>query len=98
VKYYFKIKHIRDDYDVVFVGKPTNKYLNDNSMRYYFTKFKYSICNRVVDRVIQTIWEMIDRLGPSASLLNEDFVQQVVQLNNHTKHYAHNSKFSPAKA
>jgi hypothetical protein len=52
----------------------------------------------VVDRVIRTIRDMVDRLGPSASLLNEDLVQEVVHLYNHTKHCAYNNKFTSAQA
>jgi hypothetical protein len=77
MKYNFNIKHIREDYDTAFAATATKtyKYLKYNSIRYYFTKFKYTNRNRVVDRVIRTIRDMIDRLGPSASLLNEDLVQ-----------------------
>jgi hypothetical protein len=98
MKYNFNIEHIRGDYDTAFTARKTYKYLNDNSIRYYFTKFKYTNGNRVVDRVIRTIRDMVDRLDPSAFLFNEKHVQDVVHLYNHTKHYAYNSKFTPAQA
>jgi hypothetical protein len=56
--------------------------------------FKYTNRNRVVDREIRTIRDLIDRLGPSVSLLNEKLVQEVVHLYNHTKHCAYNNKFN----
>jgi hypothetical protein len=97
MKYYFNIEYIRGDYDTAFSARKTYKYLKDNSIRYYFTKFKYINRNRVVDRVIRTIRDMIDRLGLYASLLNEELAQEVVHLYNHTKYYAYNSKFTPAQ-
>jgi hypothetical protein len=98
IKYYFNVEHIRGDYDVAFVVKGTYKYLKDNGIINYFTKFKYTNYNRVADRVIRTIRDMIDRLGPSALLLNEELVQKVVHLCNHTKYCAYNSKLTLAQA
>jgi hypothetical protein len=60
--------------------------------------FKYTNRNRVVDRVIRTIRDMVDTLGQPTSLLNEKLVQEVVHLYNHTKYCAYNSKFTPAQA
>jgi hypothetical protein len=98
IKYHFNIEHVKGDYDKAFVAKLTHTYLNENKIRYYFTKFKYINRNRVVDRVIRTIRDILDRLGPSTSLINEKLVQEVVKLYNHTKHCAFNNKFTPTQA
>jgi hypothetical protein len=98
IKYYFNIEHVKGDYGRCFIARKTYKYLNENGIRYYFTRFKYTNRNRVVDRVIRIIKDMVDKLVLSASLLNEEFLQQVVHLYNHTKHCAYNSKFTPAQA
>jgi hypothetical protein len=98
MKHYFKIEHVKGDYEKAFVAKETYKYLKENHINYYFTIFKYTNSNRVVDRVIRTIRDMVDRLGPSASLLNENLVQEVVKLYNHTKHCSYTNKFTPTQA
>jgi hypothetical protein len=67
MKRYFKIENVKGDYDKAFIAKETYKYLKENNINYYFTMFKYTNRNRVVDRVIRTIRDMVDRLGPSAS-------------------------------
>jgi hypothetical protein len=74
IKYYFNIEHVKGDYDRALVAKRIYNYLKRNGIRFYFTKFKYYNGNRVVDRVIRTIRDMLDIFGPSASLLNEKHV------------------------
>jgi hypothetical protein len=64
IKYYFNIEHVRGDYDRAFVGKEAYKYLKENDINFYFTIFKYTNRNRVVDRIIRTIRDMDDRLVP----------------------------------
>jgi hypothetical protein len=44
---------------MAFVAKRTINYLKQNGIRYYFKKFKYTNRNRVVDRVIRTIRDII---------------------------------------
>jgi hypothetical protein len=52
----------------------------------------------MVDRVIKIIRDMINRIDLSTTFLNDELIQQVVHLRNHTKHYAYNCKFTPAQA
>jgi hypothetical protein len=46
---------MRGNYDGAFIAKPTYKCLNDNGIRNYFTKFKYTNRNIMVHSVIPTL-------------------------------------------
>jgi hypothetical protein len=43
IKHHFYIEHVRGDCDRIFVVKRTYKYLNYDSIRYYFTKLNILI-------------------------------------------------------
>jgi hypothetical protein len=94
----YNINSIRGDYDKAFVGKKVINYLKKKRIEYFFSPYEYTNRNRVVDRVIRTIRDKIDRLGPNASFYDFELVRDVVDVYNHTTHSAFENKFTPAQA
>jgi hypothetical protein len=89
------IDNIRGDAERGFISTDTAEYLDNRGIRYYFTPNLYINRSRVVDRVIRTIRDMIDKLGTNASIFDNDLVKRVVKRYNNTYHKAFNYMFTP---
>jgi hypothetical protein len=71
------IKSVRGDYDAAFVNG-VEIFLNQNNIKYFFSPYKYTNRNRIVDRVIRTIRDMFFNIGLHVSLFDVELMQKVV--------------------
>jgi hypothetical protein len=89
---HYKINNLRGDNDRVFVGE-VDKFCEENGIKTYWSKSKYTNQNRVVDRVIRTIK---DGVGLDKHyLLYPSIVLKIVEYYNNTPHSAYKNKFTP---
>jgi hypothetical protein len=90
-----EIDNIRGDYESAFISNELRDWLQQYNIRTYFTKNVYTNRNRIVDRVMRTIRDMVDKLGIHASILNPVLVKQLVNKYNNTRHRSYDFKYTP---
>jgi hypothetical protein len=75
--YNLKIDNIRGDDDSAFRNDLRN-WLKENRITYYFSPFKYTNRNKVIDRVMRTIRDMFDIMGSSVQLYCPQIIEMIV--------------------
>jgi hypothetical protein len=87
------IKSVRGDYDAAFVDS-LEAYLNKNNIKYFFSPYKYTNRNSLVDRAIRTIRDMFFNLGTDVSLFDVELMQKVVNFYNNSIHRSLFNRFT----
>jgi hypothetical protein len=83
----FIVNNIRGDAEKAFLGNKIKNFLENKKINYYFTSNQHTNRNRVVDRVIRTLRDMMDnRVGieGNKALLDNDNMQMLVNKYNNT--------------
>jgi hypothetical protein len=89
------VTNIRADDDPSF-GHELNVHLRSDNVTTFYSRWKHTNKNRVVDRFIRTIR---DAVGLETSLiLNPNIVEEIVYIYNHTPHSAFLNRFTPYQA
>jgi hypothetical protein len=93
-----KINNIRGDYEGGWISRRVLNFLEKVGINYYFTNKQFTNRNRVVDRVIRTLRDMFDNavgIDAKHAMLNPEFMDEIVETYNTTKHSAFKNKFTP---
>jgi hypothetical protein len=80
--------------DSIYNGNTLTRYLHANNIELYLFKSPYTNKNRIIDRVVRTIRDM---LVSNESFIYNQLVADAVDKYNNTKHSAFNHKYSPAE-
>jgi hypothetical protein len=91
------IKSVRGHYDAAFVNG-VEVFLSQNNIKYFFSPYKYTNRNRVVDRVIRTIRDMFFNIRPHVFLFDVELMQKVVHFSNNSIHRSLFNRFTPNQA
>jgi hypothetical protein len=91
------IKSVGGDYDAAFVNG-VEVFLSQNNIKYFFSPYKHTNRNRVVDRVIRTIRNLFFNLGTKVSLFHVELMQKIVHFYNNCIHRSLFNRFTPNQA
>jgi hypothetical protein len=89
-----QIKSVCGNYDAAFVND-VESYLNKNKIRYFFSPYKYTNRNDIVDHTIRTIRDMFFNLNLHMFLLDLELMHIVVHFYNNGIHRSLFNSFTP---